>query len=55
MLFQAQIGGLEVHDGEYYKPIVPKPGTIILNVGDMLERQTNGRWKSFLASRHRAA
>ena len=48
MLWQGQIGGLEVHDGEAYKPIVPKQGTIILNVGDMLERQTNGRWKSSL-------
>ncbi|KAK5989592.1 2-oxoglutarate-dependent dioxygenase lolO1 [Cladobotryum mycophilum] len=48
MLFQGEIGGLEVHDGEVYKPIVPKKGTVILNVGDMLERQTNGRWKSSL-------
>jgi isopenicillin N synthase-like dioxygenase len=48
MLFQGQVGGLEVHDGEAYKPLVPKHGTIILNVGDMLERQTNGRWKSSL-------
>ncbi|KAI9147087.1 oxoglutarate iron-dependent dioxygenase [Paramyrothecium foliicola] len=48
MLFQGEVGGLEVFDGEVYKPIVPKRGTIILNVGDMLERQTNGRWKSSL-------
>ncbi|KAL7940660.1 hypothetical protein V8C42DRAFT_362132 [Trichoderma barbatum] len=48
MLFQGLVGGLEVHDGEAYRPIVPKRGTIILNVGDMLERQTNGRWKSSL-------
>lgn len=48
LLWQGPVGGLEVHDGEAYKPIVPKEGTIILNVGDMLERQTNGRWKSSL-------
>ncbi|TLS22134.1 uncharacterized protein PpBr36_09580 [Pyricularia pennisetigena] len=48
MLFQGEIGGLEVYDGDVFKPIVPKKGTIILNVGDMLERQSNGRWKSSL-------
>ncbi|RYP90230.1 hypothetical protein DL770_003651 [Monosporascus sp. CRB-9-2] len=46
LLFQDGVGGLEVHTGEVFKPVVPKKGTIILNVGDMLERQTNGRWKS---------
>ena len=42
------VGGLEVHDGEVFRPVIPKPGTVIINVGDMLERQSNGRWKSAL-------
>ena len=48
LLFQDMVGGLEVHDGQVFRPVVPKPGTVIINVGDMLERQTNGRWKSAL-------
>ncbi|KAI1864628.1 hypothetical protein JX265_008352 [Neoarthrinium moseri] len=48
LLFQDMVGGLEVHDGNDFKPVVPKRGTVVCNVGDMLERQTNGRWKSAL-------
>ncbi|KAH8597684.1 hypothetical protein B0O99DRAFT_567851 [Bisporella sp. PMI_857] len=48
LLFQDMVGGLEVHDGHVFRPVIPKPGTVIINVGDMLERQTNGRWKSAL-------
>lgn len=48
LLFQDMVGGLEVHDGKAFKPVVPKRGTVVCNIGDMLERQTNGRWKSAL-------
>ena len=48
LLFQDMVGGLEIHDGELFRPVVPRKGTVVLNVGDMLERQSNGRWKSGL-------
>lgn len=48
LLFQDMVGGLEVHDGETFRAVIPKSGTVIVNVGDMLERQSNGRWKSAL-------
>jgi isopenicillin N synthase-like dioxygenase len=48
LLFQDMVGGLEVHDGQVFRPVVPKQGTVVINVGDMLERQSNGRWKSAL-------
>ncbi|KAI1870343.1 uncharacterized protein JN550_005271 [Neoarthrinium moseri] len=48
LLFQDGVGGLEVHDGHVFRPVVPKRGTVVINVADMLERQTNGRWKSAL-------
>lgn len=48
LLFQDLVGGLEVHDGHVFRPVVPKPGTVVVNVGDMLERQSKGRWKSAL-------
>lgn len=35
--------GLEIHDGEAFRPVIPKPGTVVINIGDMIERQTNGR------------
>jgi isopenicillin N synthase-like dioxygenase len=48
LVFQDLVGGLEVHDGQVFRPVVPKPGTVVVNVGDMLEMQTNGRFKSAL-------
>jgi isopenicillin N synthase-like dioxygenase len=48
LVFQDAIGGLEVHDGDTFRPIVPVPGAVVVNVGDMLEQQSNGRWKSNL-------
>ncbi|KKK17647.1 hypothetical protein ARAM_002924 [Aspergillus rambellii] len=48
LVFQDAVGGLEVHDGHVFRPVIPKPGTIVVNLGDMLERQSNGRWKSAL-------
>ncbi|KAF9769438.1 hypothetical protein IL306_013155 [Fusarium sp. DS 682] len=48
LVFQDRVGGLEVHDGETFRPVQPVPGAVIVNVGDMLEQQSNGRWKSAL-------
>jgi isopenicillin N synthase-like dioxygenase len=48
LLFQDAVGGLEVYDGRTFRPIVPVPGAIVVNVGDMLEKLSNGRWKSAL-------
>ena len=48
LLFLDEVGGLEVFDGQAFRPVHPKPGAVVLIVGDMLERQTNGRWKSAL-------
>ncbi|KAH7022178.1 hypothetical protein EDB80DRAFT_884950 [Ilyonectria destructans] len=48
LMFQNEIGGLEVHNDNVFKPVYPLRGTILLSVGEMLERQTNGRWKCAL-------
>lgn len=50
MLFQDMAGGLELHDYEenIYRPVPPIKGAMIVQGGDMLERQTNGRWRSAL-------
>lgn len=50
LLFQDMVGGLEIHDDELgiFRPVLPKAGTMIVHVGDLLEKQSNGRWKSAL-------
>ncbi|CAI6331432.1 unnamed protein product [Periconia digitata] len=48
LLFQDQIGGLEVdpfHKGEF-KPALPVPGTVLINIADLMQRLTNGRCRS---------
>lgn len=47
-MFQNEISGLEVHHDNVFKPVRPILGTVLLSVGEMLERQTNGRWKCAL-------
>ncbi|KAK0461982.1 uncharacterized protein EV420DRAFT_1640277 [Desarmillaria tabescens] len=50
LLFQDQVGGLEVqdpHTGLYY-PATPIPGTIVINVGDLLSRWSNDTLRSTL-------
>ncbi|ETN46592.1 uncharacterized protein HMPREF1541_00778 [Cyphellophora europaea CBS 101466] len=52
LLFQDSIGGLEVdpfHTGDF-KPATPRPGTVLINIADLLQRLTNDRCKS---TRHR--
>lgn len=48
LLFQDDVGGLEVdpfHTGEY-RPASPIPGTIIINVADLLQRFSNDHLRS---------
>lgn len=49
LLIQDMNGGLEVRgpDGEWL-PVVPEPDTVVINVGKLLTRWTNGRFKSAL-------
>lgn len=42
-------GGLEVCDaGGHWREVPPSPGGFVINVGDLLSRWTNGRWRSTL-------
>lgn len=48
LLFQDQVGGLEVdpfHKGDF-KPAHPIPGTVLINIADLLQRLTNDRCRS---------
>lgn len=49
LLFQDKVGGLEVEDpyrpGQF-TPATPVDGACLVNVGDLIERWTNGRWRS---------
>jgi isopenicillin N synthase-like dioxygenase len=42
------IGGLQVYDNGVWIDVDPVEGTIIVNTGDLMERWTNGRFKSTL-------
>ncbi|OJD35885.1 flavonol synthase flavanone 3-hydroxylase [Diplodia corticola] len=49
ILFQDAVGGLEVEDPSRpgsFRPAPPVEGTLLVNVGDLLERWSNGRWRS---------
>ena len=51
LLFQHEVGGLEVLDqNDAWLPIAFEPNLIIVNSGDLLERWTNGHYRS---TRHR--
>ncbi|KAG8759141.1 hypothetical protein FRC11_002467 [Ceratobasidium sp. 423] len=45
LLFQDQVGGLEVQNPhtKQFQPATPIPGTIVVNVGDLLARWSNDR------------
>ena len=48
LLFQDDLGGLEVdpfHTGDF-KPANPVPGTVLINIADLLQRLTNDRCRS---------
>lgn len=48
LLFQDDVGGLEVdpfHTGDF-KPAIPKRGTVLINIADLLQRLTNDRCRS---------
>jgi isopenicillin N synthase-like dioxygenase len=49
LLFQDSNGGLEVEDPQApdsFLPVPPVPGTVIVNCGDLMQRWSNGRWRS---------
>ena len=47
LLLGAEEGGLELKDGNgNWRPVVPPPGALAINVGDMLQRLTNRRLPS---------
>ncbi len=46
MLWQDDCGGLEVFSAGEWLTVDPLPNTFICNIGDMLERLTNGRYRS---------
>lgn len=47
LLFQDAVGGLQVQseDGAWHD-VAPRPDTIVINSGDLLERWSNGRYRS---------
>ena len=49
LLFENGVGGLQVQDsGLQWHDVIPEPGTIVINTGDLLERWTNGKFRSTL-------
>lgn len=42
------VPGLEVHRDGGWEPVEPVPGLLVVNVGDLLARWTNDRWRSTL-------
>ena len=51
ILFQDNIGGLEVDiPGVGYVPATPIPGTVVVNIGDMIQRWTSDQ---LIATKHR--
>ncbi len=48
LLFQDTIGGLQVYDNGVWVDVEPANGAIVVNTGDLMERWTNGRFKSTL-------
>jgi len=39
-------GGLEIDINGTWMPVVPRPGSFVVNIGDLFELWTNNRWRS---------
>jgi len=48
MLYQDDVGGLQVKYGSSWIDVPHVPGSFVINIGDMLERLTSGRYTSAL-------
>lgn len=48
ILKQDSVGGLEVHDGHGWVPVRSLDGAFVVNIGDLMARWTNDRWRSTL-------
>ncbi|XP_017222312.2 1-aminocyclopropane-1-carboxylate oxidase homolog 1 [Daucus carota subsp. sativus] len=46
VLLQDQIGGLQILHQDHWIDVPPLPGTLIVNIGDLLQLLTNDRFKS---------
>jgi isopenicillin N synthase-like dioxygenase len=46
LLYQDEVGGLQVRHGDCWIDVPHVPGSFVVNVGDMLERLTSGRYTS---------
>lgn len=46
LLAQDRHGGLEVRVGDEWIAAPPREGMLVVNIGDMLDRLTGGRWRS---------
>jgi len=46
LLLQDSVGGLKIQQNGEWCEVVPDEGTIIMNIGDMLHRLSNGLFKS---------
>jgi isopenicillin N synthase-like dioxygenase len=48
LLLADEVPGLQVRRNEQWHDVVPPPGTLVCNIGDMLAMWTNDRWTSTL-------
>ena len=49
LLFQDEVGGLEIEDPHHpglFRAAEPVDGSVLVNMGDLMARWSNGRWKS---------
>lgn len=53
LLFQDNVGGLEIQDPRFvdkgeegFRPVPPVPGAVLVNIGDLMARWSNERWRS---------